>query len=339
MTQTVRAAVIGIGEMGWSHLRVYKTMPSVSVVGVADINKQALERAKREYNVPAYEDVEELLSRKKPGLVSIVVPTALHSRAALAAMRRGVHVLVEKPIAIDENEAEEMIAAAKKHNVKLMVGHIERFNPAVRELKKRLEANELGDIYKIDVERIGPFPQRVVDTGVINDLSVHDLDIIRFLTGAVPIRMYAETQQKIHGTHEDSVVALVRYPNDLIAVLNINFLSPQKIRRISIFGQKGMFRADYLHQTLDFYRNPSYSEQAAKNRNSWQISEGKAKAVSIQKKEPLLAELEAFVAAVRGLIRVPVTGEDGLTVLRLANLLKQSADSVSIKRGSGENAG
>ena len=323
----LKAAIVGIGEMGWNHLRVFKTIKDVEVVGVADTNKETVERAEKEYGVRAYADFNKLLSEQTPDIVSIAVPTALHKDIAIAAIKRGINVLVEKPIALDEKEAEEIISAARENNVKLVVGHIERFNPAVIELKKRLNAKELGEIYKIDVERIGPFPKRVLDIGVIIDLSVHDIDIIHFLTGTSPERLYAEAQQKIHNVHEDSVVALLRYPHDLIAVLNINFLSPAKIRRISIFGKKGMFRVDYLNQSLKFFENPSYSGANEKNGDPWNISEGKVRNIDIVKKEPLLSELEAFVDCVKNDKPAPVSGEDALEALRLANLLKKSAQS------------
>ena len=125
----LKVAIVGIGEMGWNHLRVFKTIKDVEVVGVADTNKEIVERAEKEYGVRAYVDFNKLLSEQKPDIVSVVVPTAVHRNIAIAAIKRGINVLVEKPIALDEAEAKEIISAARENNVKLMVGHIERFNP------------------------------------------------------------------------------------------------------------------------------------------------------------------------------------------------------------------
>ena len=209
-----------------------------------------------------------------------------------------------------------------------MIGHVERFNPAVIELKKRL--SELGQIYKIDVERIGPFPNRIADVGVIIDLSVHDLDIIGYLLDSEPISISAKTQQLLHQKAEDSVVAMLKYPDEILATLNINYLSPTKIRQLSVFGKRGMFRVDYLHQDLYFCENPSYDEEAEKKGSLWGVSEGHMKKIDVDKKEPLLVEIEAFVSCVQDDEKPAVSGSDGLKALKLANMLKRSSEDKRI---------
>jgi len=323
----LKAAVIGIGVMGKNHVRVVNSLENVELVALADSDEELLKETAEQYDVKSFSDYKELLNNEELDMVSVVVPTKLHKEVALAAIEKGLHVLIEKPIALDEKDAEEIITAAKKKNVKIMIGHIERFNPAVIELRKHLK--DAGEIYKIDVQRIGPYPGRVTDIGVITDLSVHDLDIITFLLNEMPVRIYAETQQKIH-TKEDSVVALLTYPNELVAVLNINFISPTKIRQLNIFGTKGMFRVDYLNQTLKFVQNPSYSDDMEKNGSAWKVSEGKTTDIEVNKKEPLLAEYEAFADSIINNNPSPCSGEDGLTALKLANMLKKSADEKRI---------
>ena len=308
--------------MGQNHARVYFNSEKAELVAVADAHPENLEKISKRYNVPGFHNYLEMLPHVEA--VSIAVPTSLHHQVAVDALSQQKHVLLEKPIASTEPEAQEIIAAAKKNKVKLMIGHIERFNPAVAELKKRLERGDLGEIYKIDVQRIGPFPSRVTDVGVIIDLSVHDLDIISYLINSPPRRLYAEIQQKLHPHCEDSVTALIRYKNQILATLNINYLSPTKIRQLQVFGKKGMFSINYLDQELFFYENNSFFQD-------WEsVTEGDMKKIILPKKEPLQMEIEAFLDSILENKEPPVSGEQGEEVLRLANLLLKSAQERSI---------
>lgn len=321
----IRVAVIGVGSMGQNHARVYFHNDDVQLVAVADSNKEAVEKVAKKFNTRAYTDYREMLELEQIDAVSIAVPTSLHKTVALAVLEKGKHILLEKPIASTEQEALEIIEAAKRNNVKLMIGHIERFNTAIHELKERLQHGDLGEMYKIDVQRIGPFPGRVTDVGVIIDLSVHDLDIISYLTESEPDRMYAETQQKLHPHHEDAVTALIRYKNGVLANLNINYLSPTKVRQLQIFGKKGMFAVNYLDQELYFYENKSYYS------DNWEsVTEGDMKKINIRKKEPLQAEIEAFLHCITNNTESPVSGEQGLFILRIANQLLRSAEQGKI---------
>lgn len=314
----IKVAVIGVGSMGQNHARIYFHSDEAQLVGVADADQQQAEKIAKRYNTKAYQDYHEMLDRKDLDAVSIAVPTSLHKEVALSALKRKKHVLLEKPIAPNEEEAKEIIACAQQQNVKLMIGHIERFNMAVVELKRRLQ--DLGEIYKIDVQRIGPFPARITDVGVITDLSVHDLDIISYLIDSEPSRIYAEIQQRLHPYHEDSVTALISYKNKVLAVLNINYLSPTKIRQLKVFGKKGMFEVNYLDQELFFYENKSFQS------DDWEsVTEGDMKKIIIPKKEPLQGEIDAFLNCIVHNLPSPVPGEQGLKVLSIANTLFSSA--------------
>ena len=306
--------------MGQNHARIYFHSDAAELKAVADPVPDHRQRVAKQYNTKPYSDYREMLEREDIDAVSIAVPTSLHTEVALYALNKKKHVLLEKPIASTAAEAQEIIKCANSNGVKLMIGHIERFNKAITELKERLSQGQLGEVYKIDVQRIGPFPARITDVGVITDLSVHDLDIISYLTGANPIRIYAETQQKLHPHAEDSVTALVHYNNGVLAVLNINYLSPTKIRQLQVFGKKGMFRVNYLDQELYFYENKSFS------RNDWEsVTEGDMKKIIIPKKEPLQLEIDAFLDCIAHNRKSPVSGEDALQVLKIANYLLRSA--------------
>jgi len=300
--------VIGVGSMGKNHVRIYNDLPSVNLVAVSDVNNEQLLSISKKYGVKGYSDYTEMIKNEKIDAVSIVVPTKYHRQVAIDVMSKGINVLLEKPIAANEKDALEIIDCAKKNNIKLMVGHIERFNPVILEVKRRL--NELGEIYKIDVKRIGPFPSRITDVGVVIDLSVHDLDVIRYLIDSNIKRINSEIQQRLHPTHEDSLTALLRYENGVLAILNVNYLSPVKIREISVFGKKGMFRADYLKQELYFYENKSYAK------DDWSVSEGEVTKIDVNKVEPLLVELKSFINSIVTGSEPEVTGDCALETLK-----------------------
>lgn len=321
----IKVGVIGVGSMGQNHARVYFNSDNVQLVAVADPYKEQAEKVARHYNAKAYADYREMLRQENIDAVSIAVPTSLHKEVALHALKNGKHLLLEKPIASTEAEAREIIAVAEKNNCKLMIGHIERFNPALQELKRKLLQNELGEIYKIDVQRIGPFPSRITDVGVIVDLSVHDLDIINYLIEDSPIRIYAEAQQRLHPQHEDSVTALLRYKQGVLAVLNINYLSPTKTRQLKIFGKKGMFLINYLDQELFFYENKGFTA------DNWEsVSEGDMKKITLPKKEPLQLEIESFVNCIKENTPPAISGEQGLHNLQIAHAILKSAQEKKI---------
>ena len=240
-------------------------------------------------------------------------------------MAHGVDVLIEKPLAFTVDEGQQIIKAAHQNRVQLMVGHIERFNPAVVALKQRLCRGELGRVFQFDARRQGPFPNRIIDVGVVIDLAVHDLDIMRYISGSEILRVFAETERRIHSTREDLLTGVVRLADGAVGLLSVNWLTPTKIRELTVIGERGMFRVDYLTQDLYFFENATASD------GEWDtlrvlrgVSEGPMIRQVIAKKEPLRAELEAFIAAVRGEAEVAITGEDGLQALTLAQAVVQS---------------
>lgn len=322
---TIKTAVIGVGSMGRNHVRVDWENSEVSLVGVADKNQVTVNAIAERYNTRPYTDFRRLLDEQKPDIVTVAVPTSCHLEVAMEVIQRGIHLLIEKPIAMSVEEARLIIEAAKKANVHLMVGHIERFNPAVISLKQHLAANELGHVFQVDARRQGPLPVRINDVGVVVDLAVHDLDIMRYVTQAEIIRVYAETEHGIHSQKEDLLSGVVRLSNGAIGTLLINWITPTKIREFYATGECGMFKVDYLTQDLFFYEN------SKANGGEWDtmrvlrgVSEGKMVRYFIEKREPLRAEHEAFLATVRGEANVAVTGEDGLRALELAQSLVTS---------------
>jgi UDP-N-acetylglucosamine 3-dehydrogenase len=320
----VRAAVVGAGAMGRNHLRVLNDLPSVDLVGVADANLPVAEREARRHDLPAYADFREMLDRERPEAVVIAVPTNLHHEVAMEVIGRGIHLLVEKPVASTVQEGQAIIDAARRAGVVLTVGHIERYNPAIQELHNRLERGDLGRVFQMHARRLGPFPPRVRDVGVVIDLGPHDVDVMRFLSGSDVTRVYAETARRIHTEHEDLLSGLLRFEDGCIGVLDINWLTPTKIRELMVTGEKGMFLANYLTQDLYFYENNYVKSDWDTISQIEGVSEGDMIRPHIERSEPLRIELERFIRAVRGEEVSLVSGEDGLAALRIARAIVTS---------------
>ncbi|MEP6696477.1 MAG: Gfo/Idh/MocA family oxidoreductase, partial [Pseudonocardiales bacterium] len=181
-TAPLRAAVIGSGAMGRNHVRVLTELGDVDLVGVADSSEASLDAALRGRTTPRYTDAARLLEEQRPEFVVVATPTVLHAEMAELALSRGIHVLVEKPIATNRDEAERMAKLAEAAGVHLGIGHVERYNPAVLQLRDRLTRGEGGEVHLLTARRTGPFPARVRDVGVITDLATHDVDIMMMLT-------------------------------------------------------------------------------------------------------------------------------------------------------------
>jgi predicted dehydrogenase len=322
--EPLRAGVIGLGSMGQHHARVWSSLPGVELVAAADPRPDVLARSTAATGCRGHADPLAMLAAEQLDVVSVAAPTSLHCALTVAALRAGAHVLVEKPIAADRGEARTMMEAAQAADRLLSVGHIERFNPAVVELRRRLAAGELGRIFEIRAERLGPFPERIRDVGVVVDLAPHDLDVMRFLLGSDPVRVYAETEQRIHTDHEDLFVGVMKFANGAVGLLDINWLTPTKQRRLSVTGEGGMYVADYLSQELTFFANPSDAS----------VSAGPSERRPIERREPLEVELEAFATAVRSGGPPPVEPREALVALQLARAMVEAANTGNALSGA-----
>ena len=327
----IKAAVIGVGAMGKNHARVYSELDGVELVGVCDADKGIAQRVSERYRCECFGSYKDLISKLDVDVASIVVPTNLHSAVAIDCVMEKINVLIEKPIADTVKNGLNIINAAKSMNVKLTVGHIERFNPAVIELKRRIDAGDLGKIYKVSAQRVGPFPERIRDVGVVIDLATHDIDVMRYLLGSDITRVYGESSRSIHTTHEDLMNAVLKFANDAIGILDVNWLTPEKIRELAVIGEKGMFVAKYLSQELFFHQ----SIDAKLNNYDYSdilmgVAGGDVVDIRIKKAEPLKAELASFVKCVRDGSEPVVSGEDGLHALRIACALMESSSENTV---------
>lgn len=311
--------------MGRNHVRVYREMRETELVAVADAYSEDVRQLAGDNLTEAYTDYRQMLAQAQPELVSVVVPTEEHFQVAADALASGCHVLVEKPITATVEEGLSLLALARRSGRKLMVGHVVRFDSAVQELKRRLDAGELGRIFQVRSRRLGPFPARVRDVGVIVDLATHDLDITTYVAGQEIVRVYAETEREIHSHHEDILAGTLRLSGGAIGLLDINWLTPAKVRELTVTGEKGMFLVDYLTQDLYFYENQDALavqwEQIGLLKG---VSEGRMIRYPVSKAEPLKSELQAFARSVLDDTPSPVPGESGLAALRAALALVRS---------------
>jgi UDP-N-acetylglucosamine 3-dehydrogenase len=303
----MRVGVIGVGNMGRHHARIWSEVGiGVELVATCDANLAAAVSASHS-RARVYVDYEEMLDIDQLDAVSICVPTGQHAAVTLAALERGCHVLVEKPIAYSADAALEMMRAADKAGKILMVGHVERFNPAVKALMKRRDW--LGEIQYVAVDRVGPMPANPGGEGLIVDLAVHDLDLISQLFYGAHMRI-AYAQQ-----HEQSVYAVVGFNYGPPCSLLLSWESPEKRRHMSIGGSEGRFELDFVAQTLSFW------------------SGGVERVVPVIRGDSLRNELEIFAETVQYGPQSPyspVSGRDGRRALIWALALAESAESERI---------
>ncbi len=313
----LRVGVIGVGAMGAHHVRVFGELDGAELVAIADTSEERLAEIERPDSVRAFSDYREMLAEARLEAVSIAVPTRQHLDIALACIEHGVPLLVEKPLAASADECLRLKDAALDANVPLMVGHIERFNPGVVELKKRIKQGEAGRLIQIEARRVGPFFPRERDVGVVQDLATHDIDVLRHLVARDIDRVRAETRSGIRSPYEDALSAVLRFEDGTIGTLDVNWLSPVKDRELRVLGERGLFKLDYLTQQLTFY--PVSAEAATPPTPSDGIT------IEVDRQEPLRAELASFVRVARGEEAPRVGPDDAIAAMRVVEALVESA--------------
>jgi predicted dehydrogenase len=305
--------------MGSNHARVFRDIENgVSLVAVADQNPQVAARVGARFRVPYYTDYIRLVEDCQPDLVSLAVPTSLHHQVGSELIRRGIHVLVEKPIAKSIEEGESLTRLAEEQGVVLAVGHIERFNPAIVALRERLDQNQAGRIFKLQAQRLSPYPVRISDAGVVIDLASHDIDLFRYLLQDEIERIYGETLSAIDSDREDMLVGVMRFQNGAVGVLDVNWMTPVKVRKLTVTASLGMFQCDLLSQELYFSENREANGQWDMLSTLRGVSQGDTRGYHIQRYEPLAAEIKDFVQAVCDGQPPKVTPRDALQTLRTA---------------------
>jgi predicted dehydrogenase len=310
--------------MGRNHLRVLTSRDDVRLVAVADPVPAALESAAG-VNAQHFAEPLAMLSEAELDALIIASPTTAHLPLALAAIERGICLLIEKPLAANIDEGLQILEAARTTGVPVAVGHVERFNPAVRELGRLLhEARWLSTVFAIASRRAGPFPARIRDVGVTVDLATHDVDMLSWIAGERPTRVYAELAQRIHASHEDLLFGLLSFPSGSVGQVDVNWLTPVKRRQLTVIGEEGMFELDYLTQRLTFTkaRDVDAPTLIAGYAPTFQ---GDTAVIRVDSAEPLAAEIDAFIDVARNGGRPVVDVEDGLWAVAIAHALLEAA--------------
>lgn len=291
----LKVGIVGLGMMGQHHVRVYREL-GCDVVGVADADPARAQELGEKYQVPYYTDYHDLLGRVEA--VSIAVPTSLHREVARQFIDRGIHCLIEKPVASTMEEAADIVAAAARQQVKVLVGHIERFNPAVLKLKQLITEGRLGKLMIISTRRVGPFQPRIRDVGIIVDIGTHDIDATRFLTGKEPVAVYSKAGRFKH-TREDYALIMLDF-GDCAASLEVNWFTPHKVRTLVATGSEGIAYLDYIKQELVVYNG------------------GETHDIEIHKTEPLVTEIGHFIECIEKDREPLVDATEGLRDLQIA---------------------
>jgi UDP-N-acetylglucosamine 3-dehydrogenase len=320
----VRVGLAGLGSMGRNHLRVLSSMPGCRLVAVADPVAAAVQTAVDTSNAQGFREPMAMIEEADLNALVIAAPTMAHVDLALAAIERDIPILVEKPLAATLEDALRIVRASRARGVPVQVGHVERFNPAVLELGRLLEAGWLSSVYAIASRRAGPFPARIRDVGVTIDLATHDVDILSWIAGERPQRVYAEVAQRLHATHEDLLFGLLNFPSGATGMLDVNWLTPAKRRQLVVVGEEGMFELDYLTQRLAFTKGADTANPTL-IRGFAPTFEGDVAELPVKMHEPLAAEIDAFLGVVRNGDRPKVDVEDGLWAVAIANALLQAA--------------
>jgi predicted dehydrogenase len=319
----LRVGLAGLGSMGRNHLRVIGTRPDARLVAIADPVDDVLAAACASSGAQGFADGLAMIRDVELDAIVIAAPTMAHVALAHAAIEAGVAVLVEKPLAATVAEASSIVEAGRAAGTPIQVGHVERFNPAVLELGRLLGEGWLSTVYAITSRRAGPFPARIRDVGVTVDLATHDVDILSWIAGERPVRVYAELAQRLHATHEDLLFGLLHFPSGATGMLDVNWLTPAKRRSLSVVGEEGMFELDYLTQRLTFTR--SDMSKANLIGGFATTFTGDVAELPVSNAEPLAAELDAFFEVVRNGGRPAVDGEDGLWAVTIAQALLTAA--------------
>ncbi|HLP23588.1 MAG TPA: Gfo/Idh/MocA family oxidoreductase [Microbacteriaceae bacterium] len=323
----LRACLIGAGAMGKNHGRVLHEIDGVDLVAVVDPAGDTFGIAR---GAAVYADLDEAI-RAGIDMAVVAVPTKYHSAIGLQLAENGVHALIEKPVADSSEAGRELAQAFERAGLIGAVGHIERFNPAISQLRKRLENGDLGQMYQVATRRLSSYPSRISDVGVAMDLASHDVDLTAWVSQANYLRVSASTVSRSGRGHEDLIAIHAELEGGIVANHLVNWLSPIKERVTVVTGEGGAFVADTATGDLTFYKNgsaPTEWESVASFRG---MSEGDVTRFAFPKREPLRSELEAFRDAVNGLDTGLCTLREGVATVEVIEQSLRSAREHAVR--------
>ena len=300
-------AVIGTGQWGKNHARVYKELPSTELIAICDVNAERAKAIAAQYGVKAYSNSTQMLKNKDIEAVNVCTWSTILAKEALKALRAGKHVLVEKPMAPNTQQAEKLVQTAEENGLHLTVGFLMRFIPGLQHIRQSVENKRIGDLVCATAKRVSQWPERIGDVGVVKDTAIHDIDVMRFISGEDPITVYSKMGSMKHRTFEDYAQIMLTYKDGKSAFIESNWLTPYKTRALTATGSDAIMRLDYITQDL------------------WIEQQTETVQPRYPFQEPLKLELQNFVDCIVEKKKPVVTGEDGVRALKVAQAVMRSS--------------
>lgn len=324
----IRVAVIGAGMMGKNHLKMYKTLQNVDLVGVYDVFSDSAKSAAEMFGIKAFSSMEEVAANVDA--VSVVTTSVAHASVGEFFLNRGIHCMMEKPLATTEEECQRLIAAAKKNNVVLLVGHVERYNPAVEQMAKIL--SDTSKIRSLTAQRMSAASGRITDVDVAMDLMIHDVEVIQSLVKSPVVNVHATS---VNGG-KDYISALLEFENGATANLTASRITQARVRTLAVTTDTNYIDMDFINQSINVHsqgRMPYVNQEEIPEWMHYGLK-GSVEQLFIPTNQPLQAELAHFIACVKGEAKPRVTGEDALNALRVVWQIQQELGFAS---GSSHN--
>ena len=316
MTNTIKVAVIGAGVMGRNHLKTYKSLQGVELVGVYDIFPEAAQKAADMFGIKAYHSMEEVA--QEVDAVSVVTTSVTHADVGEFFLNKGIHCLMEKPLATTEEGCQRLINAAKKNNVTLLVGHIEQFNPAVEQMHKILSNS--GKIRALTAQRMSAASGRITDVDVAMDLMIHDVEVVMSLVKSEVKNVHvAAVKTPDHPAGKDYITALLEFENGVIADLTASRITQARVRTLAVTTDTNYIDMDFINQSINVHtqgRMPYVNQEEIPDWMNYGLK-GSVEQLFIPTNQPLQAELTHFISCVNGQSTPRITGEDALSALRV----------------------
>ena len=303
----LNVAVIGTGFWGRNHARVYRELPSTELVGICDVNAERAKIVAEQFDAKAYTSSSRMLKNKEIDAVSICTWSTVLAKEAFKALRAGKHVLVEKPMATNTRQAEQLIKIAEESALHLTVGFLMRFIPGLQHIRRAVEKKEIGELVCVTAKRVSQWPERIGDVGVVKDTAIHDIDVMRYLSNESPTSVYAKTGSMRHRQFEDYAQLMLTYEDEKSAFIESNWLTPYKTRTLTVTGSDAIMRLDYITQDL------------------WIESAKESLQPRYPFQEPLKLELQHFAECITEKKKPIITGSDGLEALTIAEAALQSS--------------
>jgi len=304
----LRVAVVGVGFWGKNHARVFSELPDTELTAICDLDLARAKIIAEKYGAQAFKDTRKMLKITNIDAVSICTWTTTHAVEALRVLKAGKHTLVEKPLASTIREAKRIVAIAKQNKTHLMVGFIERFNPGIQRAKLMMKEGAIGELVSATARRVSQWPERIGDVGVVKDYAIHEIDIMRKIFEEDPKTVYARVGNLKHKKFEDYAQIMLTFKHGKTAFIEANWLTPYKIRDLTLTGSEAILSLDYIKQEITV----ETSERTLKPRYEW--------------KEPLKLELQHFAKSILADKEPEVTGIDGLKALMIAEAAMKSSE-------------